>query len=52
MASKKKSGKKAAGTKEVRLRDLHRKAQGQGELSAEQARNVKGGAFTKITSSD
>ena len=43
MASKKKSGKKAAG-KKAPLRDLPRAGKGQGELTAEQARNVKGGA--------
>jgi hypothetical protein len=44
MASKKKvAGKKAAGTKKARLRDLPRKAKGQEELNDEQARNVKGG---------
>ncbi len=47
MASKKKSaGKKAAGTKKARLRDLPRRPKGQGELTAEQARKVKGGQFS------
>jgi hypothetical protein len=41
MASKKKSGKKA------RLRDLPQSGKGQGELTAEQARNVKGGIDIK-----
>jgi hypothetical protein len=43
MASKKKAGTKAAGTKKASLRDLPRKAKGHEELSAEQARKVKGG---------
>jgi hypothetical protein len=46
MASKKKAtSKKAAGTRKARLRDLPRTAKGQGELSAEQARKVKGGGW-------
>jgi hypothetical protein len=44
MASKKKSGKKAAG-KKAPLRDLPRKAKGQEELTDEQARKVKGGGY-------
>jgi hypothetical protein len=51
MSSKKKAGKKAAGPKKARLRDLPRKARGQEELTEEQARKVKGGAadyFLKI----
>ncbi len=47
MASKKKAaGKRAAGTKKARLRDLPRKAKGQEGLTDEQARNVKGGVAT------
>jgi hypothetical protein len=44
MASKKAAGKKAAGKNKAPLRDLPRAGKGQGELTAEQARNVKGGA--------
>ncbi len=52
MASKKKAaGKKAAGTKKARLRDLPQSGKRQGELTADQARKVKGG-FTKITMND
>jgi hypothetical protein len=44
MASKKKAvGKKAAGAKKARLRDLPRTDKGREELTDEQARNVKGG---------
>jgi hypothetical protein len=44
MASKKKCGKKA-GTKQAQLRDLPRADKDRAELSAEQARKVKGGSF-------
>ncbi len=51
MASKKKATSKTpAGTKKARLRDLPRQGKGQGELSAEQARNVKGGRPTESVS--
>jgi hypothetical protein len=44
MSSKKKAaGKKSAGKKKARLRDLPRAGKGQGELTDEQARIVKGG---------
>jgi hypothetical protein len=45
MASKKKAGKKTAGMKWARLRDLSRNARGQAELTDEQARHVKGGVL-------
>jgi hypothetical protein len=44
MASKKATSKKATSKNKARLRDLPRTDKGQEELSAEQARNVKGGA--------
>jgi hypothetical protein len=53
MASKKKATSKKAAGKRARLRDLPRAGKGQGELTDEQARKVKGGqfsiGFTKIT---
>ncbi len=48
MASKKKAtSKKPAGTKKARLRDLPQPGKDQEGLTAEQARKVKGGSYSK-----